>query len=114
MILPMTRVFAAQISGWTYENEYAVYSFSQEPATVLELMNGDYYAYLDAEGALAGFFCFGGSAKIPAAEPDAMLPKRWISAWAWSRACAGKGAAPHLCKPGWITPNPLSPPNASG
>ncbi len=70
MIVPMTAAYARQIAGWTYTNEYAVYSFSQTDETMNELLGGEYYAYLDAHGAPAGFFCFGQSARIPAAEKD--------------------------------------------
>lgn len=58
----MSIYCATQISGWTYENEYSIYSFHQDEDTVKELMNGEYYAYLDQYNDLSGYFCFGKSA----------------------------------------------------
>ena len=71
MIVPMTLGYAMQISAWTYENEYSIYSFTQNADTVNELMNGEYYAYLDQDNNLSGYFCFGKTARIPAIEEDA-------------------------------------------
>ncbi|NLB36719.1 MAG: GNAT family N-acetyltransferase, partial [Clostridiales bacterium] len=47
MIVPMTAHDALQIAGWTYENEYSLYSFGRNSAAVCELMNGEYYAATD-------------------------------------------------------------------
>jgi len=67
----MTPEYAAQISGWTYENEYSIYSFQPGGDTLDELLNGEYFAVLDETHKLCGYFCFGTSARIPADEPDA-------------------------------------------
>jgi RimJ/RimL family protein N-acetyltransferase len=91
MILPMTTAYATQISGWAYENEYAVYSFAQTDDTMSELMNGEYYAYLDTHDALAGYFCFGQSAQIPTIEKDAYPP---------DALDMGLGMRPDLCGQG--------------
>ncbi|MEN6313626.1 MAG: GNAT family N-acetyltransferase [Clostridiaceae bacterium] len=70
MIIPMTNNYAVEISNWKYENQYSIYSFQQNDDTFKELMNGDYYAYLDLNNNLLGYFCFGKSARIPTVEPD--------------------------------------------
>jgi ribosomal-protein-alanine N-acetyltransferase len=67
----MTIDYAARITEWTYENEYSIYSFQKNDATVGELMNGDYYVCLDRGNDLVGYFCFGKSAQIPTVEKDA-------------------------------------------
>jgi [ribosomal protein S18]-alanine N-acetyltransferase len=71
MIVPMSLSYAEQISGWIYDNEYAVYSFHPGEETLGELMDGTYYAFLDSRLRLAGYFCFGKSAQIPTVEKDA-------------------------------------------
>lgn len=59
-ISAMTYEYALQISQWTYENEYSIYSFEQNKETLDELLNGDYIACTDANNRLAGYFCQGG------------------------------------------------------
>lgn len=68
LIKAMTCDCALEISGWTYENEYSVYSFQKDDKAIAELLCGDYYAYLDPDGSLTGYFCFGKSARIPTVE----------------------------------------------
>ena len=75
MIIPMSIGFATQISGWTYENEYLVYSFHQDDDTVKELMNGEYYVCVDQFNNLSGYFCFGKSAQIPTIEKGVYNPE---------------------------------------
>jgi len=74
MIVPMTRAYAEAIADWQYAEQYAVYSFRRDDATIKELMSGDYYACLDLDGDLMGYFCFGESAKIPAVETKVYEP----------------------------------------
>lgn len=70
MIIPMSLDYAKQISGWTYENEYSVYSFDQNQDALDELINGDYFVCLDKNNEIIGYFCFGKSAQIPTTEKD--------------------------------------------
>lgn len=70
MIIPMTNEYASAISHWRYENEYSVYSFEPDDETLREPLNGDYYAFLDEDDILLGFFCYGKSARIPKIEED--------------------------------------------
>lgn len=46
-----------EISQWTYENEYGIYSFEQNAETIEELLNGDYIACTDQNNKLVGYFC---------------------------------------------------------
>jgi len=64
----MTRERALEISQWTYENEYNIYSFKQNAETINELLNGAYIACTNREGRLIGYFCQGKSARIPTEE----------------------------------------------
>ncbi|HPJ01668.1 MAG TPA: GNAT family N-acetyltransferase [Candidatus Limiplasma sp.] len=91
MIVPMSGAYAKQISGWTYDSEYAVYSFSQTEETLAELLGGAYYAYLDGHGTLAGFLCFGQAARIPTAEKYPYAP---------DALDMGLGLKPELCGQG--------------
>lgn len=59
MILPITIECAVQISGWKYDNEYAVYSFTPSHETVKELIHGNYYVHMDENHLLTGYYCFG-------------------------------------------------------
>ncbi len=67
-IEPMSSWYAYEISSWTYPAEYSVYSFQKNCDTVNELMNGEYFACVDAGMNLIGYFCFGESAQISTME----------------------------------------------
>ena len=67
----MTLAMAKEISSWQYSGEYAVYSFDESEEAVSELMGGEYVACLGEDQRLAGYFCFGVSARIPTMESDA-------------------------------------------
>lgn len=67
---PMTRPAAGQIARWTYEGEYAIYSFQPCQETLDELMSGAYVACTAPEDGLTGYFCFGQAARIPTVKPD--------------------------------------------
>jgi ribosomal-protein-alanine N-acetyltransferase len=87
----MTIDYAARIIEWTYENEYSIYSFQKNDATVGELMNGDYYACLDQRNELLGYFCFGKSAQIPTVETDAYNSEMLDIGLGMQPARCGKG-----------------------
>ncbi len=69
-ILPMTTAFAAEISTWTYPDEYSVYSFQPSNELTEELLSGDYVACVDEKEQLLGYFCYGAAARIPTVEKD--------------------------------------------
>lgn len=89
-ILPMTQKEAEQISNWKYEGEYSLYSFEPGEETMSELMDGSYYACLDGKGELAGYFCFGASARIPLGESEK-------NCYGQKALDFGLGMAPHRC-----------------
>lgn len=62
-IRPMQRADAERIARWHYEGPYAFYDMAHDPDDLAELMNpqsweNTYYAVVDADGSLIGFFCF--------------------------------------------------------
>lgn len=91
-IIAMTRPLAEQISRWTYEGEYALYSFVPEEETLAELMDGSYFACLQ-DGELVGYFCFGASARIPLEQEEAAVYQEDF-------LDLGLGMAPPLCGQG--------------
>ncbi len=70
MILPMSDALAERIAAWAYPGEFAVYGFRPDEECLRELTNGTYYATVGAGGEPEGYYCFGPSARIPAAEAD--------------------------------------------
>ena len=90
-IHPMTTEYARKIAAWTYDGAYAVYSFQPDRETIEELMNGDYLYCTGKDDQLAGYFCFGASAKIPATE-TASYPDGFLD--------IGLGMNPRLCGQG--------------
>lgn len=87
----MTIEYAREISTWTYEGAYAVYSFQPDPETIEELTGGDYYVCIGEWGGLAGYFCFGAAARIPAVETEC-YPDGFLD--------IGLGMNPKLCGQG--------------
>ena len=67
-VLPMDLPFAEEISRWTYPDEYKIYSFEPSDEVIEELLCGDYYACVDQQVGLIGYFCYGASAQIPTVE----------------------------------------------
>jgi len=92
MIILMSIDYANQISEWIYENEYSIYSFHQTDDTIKELMNGEYYAYIDRYNDLTGYFCFGKSAQIPTIE-EGVYDSQMLD--------IGLGMKPILCGKGY-------------
>lgn len=86
----MTPAQAGVIARWTYPAPYAMYSFSGTAEDERELLNGEYYACLDAADMLIGYFCFGASARIPALEADAYRAQK-------AYADIGLGMRPEFC-----------------
>ena len=91
MIVPMTTAHAVEIAGWTYPGEYAIYSFTRDEETLRELLDGSYFTRLSDDGELTGYYCFGASARIPAAEEDAYVA---------DLLDVGLGMRPDLCGKG--------------
>jgi RimJ/RimL family protein N-acetyltransferase len=87
----MTAACADRIAGWTYPGQYAIYSFSHNDETIRELLDGSYFARLDADGEPEGYYCFGASARIPTADEDA---------YAAEALDVGLGMRPDLCGKG--------------
>ena len=70
-IVPMFLSAAEEISGWQYPGEYAIYSFEESEEVISELTGGEYVACLMEDQRLAGYFCYGASARVPAVESNA-------------------------------------------
>jgi len=65
-ITPMTAVFAQVIAGWHYEGEYRFYDADQDPEDLEELLDPEswpetFFAVLNADQTLVGYFIFGHS-----------------------------------------------------
>lgn len=55
---------AQEISTWTYEEPYSLYSMDCSQETLDELMNGTYYSVYD-DAKLIGYFCYREAAQVP-------------------------------------------------
>ncbi|MGE8052399.1 GNAT family N-acetyltransferase [Bacillus mycoides] len=61
----LTEEEANEISTWTYDEPYTLYSFSGDAEVIEELLDGTYYGCYDEKGDLIGYFCFGENAQVP-------------------------------------------------
>jgi [ribosomal protein S18]-alanine N-acetyltransferase len=64
---PMTEEAARAVLAWRYEAIYAFYNADLHDLHdgLQEMLAGSYYAAMDEQGALVGFFCFGMPAQVP-------------------------------------------------
>lgn len=62
---PMTEERAANILNWKYEQPYDFYNNEATDEALQEMLDGSYYAVVDSQNALIGFFCIGGNAQVP-------------------------------------------------
>ena len=63
---PITRDDARAISRWRYDGPYSIYD--GDPTSVDSLLEPrySYHSVYDERGELAGYFCFGEDARVPA------------------------------------------------
>ena len=60
----MNAIWAHEICQWNYDAPYDIYSFQEDEETIEELLDGNYYAVLNADRELFGFYCYGISARV--------------------------------------------------
>jgi [ribosomal protein S18]-alanine N-acetyltransferase len=61
----MDEVYAKQILTWKYEAPYDFYNNEESSESLSELLENPYYAVLNQNNELVGFFCIGKSAQVP-------------------------------------------------
>jgi [ribosomal protein S18]-alanine N-acetyltransferase len=61
----MKEGYAQQILTWTYEAPYDFYNNEESSESLNELLENPYYAVLNTDEALVGFFCVGSAAQVP-------------------------------------------------
>ena len=61
----MNDQFAIQILNWKYEPPYDFYNNEYSKEALEELLDSSYYALVNMENELIGFFCTGKSAQVP-------------------------------------------------
>jgi [ribosomal protein S18]-alanine N-acetyltransferase len=61
----MNEQYAKEVMGWKYDQQYDFYDNELTNESLQELLNGSYYAVVNAENKLIGFFCVGESAQVP-------------------------------------------------
>lgn len=64
-IIPMTIEYAKYIVKWQYPAPYNLYNMNDDAESIAELMAESYYAVLDSNLKLMGFYCYGNSAIVP-------------------------------------------------
>ncbi len=62
----MSRPDAEAVSQWRYPELYALYSLDASDSEWLLTPDYNYHSVRTAEGQLAGYFCFGPDAQVPA------------------------------------------------
>lgn len=62
----MNEKSAVEILRWNYERPYDFYNNEVTFEALKELLDGSYYTVVDQQEGLAGFFCIGKSAQVPA------------------------------------------------
>ncbi|MFJ5759036.1 GNAT family N-acetyltransferase [Neobacillus sp. NPDC093182] len=65
VVRSMTEEFAKQILTWKYEAPYDFYNNEETSESLNELLENPYYAVLNQDHELVGFFCIGSAAQVP-------------------------------------------------
>jgi [ribosomal protein S18]-alanine N-acetyltransferase len=61
----LTEEYAKQILNWRYESPYDFYNNEETSESLNELLENPYYAVLNQNDELVGFFCIGSAAQVP-------------------------------------------------
>ncbi len=64
-MVEMNEAYAKNITKWRYKDHYSVYNFEDNEETLNELLTQEYYAVLDKNSMLIGFFCVKEAAIVP-------------------------------------------------
>lgn len=64
-VKPMNEERATDILGWKYEQPYDFYNNELTDEALQEMLDGSYYALVDNQNTLIGFFCIGANAQVP-------------------------------------------------
>ncbi|MGJ7912394.1 GNAT family N-acetyltransferase [Neobacillus sp. LXY-1] len=64
-VVDMNRTYAEAILNWSYEEPYDFYNSELSEDGIKEFLNSSYYAVVDYQEDLIGFFCTGESAQVP-------------------------------------------------
>ncbi|MEH7492167.1 GNAT family N-acetyltransferase [Neobacillus niacini] len=65
LVRNMTEEYAKQILNWKYEAPYDFYNNEETSESLNELLDNPYYAVLNPDNELVGFFCIGNAAQVP-------------------------------------------------
>ena len=63
----MTENKARHILAWKYEEPYDLYNNEETDEALEEMLDGSYYALLNEQNDVVGFFCIGENAQVPIA-----------------------------------------------
>lgn len=84
---------AKQISKWTYDEPYSIYSMEESENCIDELLSGLYFSAVDEAKNLIGYYCFGKAAQVPAGNQFGVYSdKKFMD--------IGLGIKPNLCGQG--------------
>lgn len=84
----MNSRMAATILDWKYEQPYDFYNNEQTEEALEELLDGSYYAIIDKNKEVIGFFCTGESARVASGNHFGVYKGEFID--------MGVGMHPHL------------------
>lgn len=91
----MTKDFAVETLHWKYEKPYDLYNNELNSEAIDELLGNAYFAIVDQDNELIGYFCTGISAQVPAGNK--------ISAYTEEQIDIGIGLKPNLTGKGFGT-----------
>ncbi|PGL73078.1 GNAT family N-acetyltransferase [Bacillus sp. AFS055030] len=74
----MTQSFATDILNWSYDPPYDFYNNELSREGLAELLNNQYFAVINQEENLIGFFCIGQSAQVQKGNEFGVYEKRMV------------------------------------
>jgi [ribosomal protein S18]-alanine N-acetyltransferase len=74
----MNEIYAIEALSWEYHVPYDFYNTEVSSESLQEMLDGSYFAVVNDENKLIGFFCIGKSAQVPAGKQVDAYTKDYI------------------------------------
>lgn len=94
----MTENNALHILTWKYEKPYDFYNTEETDEALEEMLDGSYYALLNKQNDIIGFFCIGKNAQVPVGHQFGVYPVDFVDmGLGMNPNLTGKGNGTEFC-----------------
>ncbi|ARI77157.1 GNAT family N-acetyltransferase [Halobacillus mangrovi] len=98
-IQEMKKEYINEILMWRYESPYDFYNSEDSEEDIQEFLEGDFYALLNEQNQIFGFYCTGVSAQVPSGNKEDIYLEDYIDMGIGMNPCfVGKGKGMEFCE----------------